>query len=82
MGRVDFAGSQYIEEAVTAIRQCRETMFDASPLMMHSIDQDGRLVEVNRRWLDELGYHPAQVLGYPSVDFLTPDSRIRAVSEA
>ena len=58
-----------------------DTVFDSAPVMLHSIDKDGRIVKVNRRWLSELGYEESEVVGRPSVDFLTNESRARIVSE-
>ncbi len=44
------------------------------PVMMHSIDRHGRIISVSDLWLRTLGYKRAEVLGRPSVDFLTPES--------
>lgn len=48
--------------------------FESSPVMMHSIDKDGRLISVNQRWLEALGYRIEEVLGKPSSAFLAPES--------
>jgi diguanylate cyclase (GGDEF)-like protein/PAS domain S-box-containing protein len=45
------------------------------PAMAHSIDADGRLVEVSDLWLSTLGYRRRDVLGRRSLEFLTPGSR-------
>ena len=50
--------------------------------MMHSINQEGELVKVNRRWLTTLGYAKDEVMGRKSVDFLTDDSRVQVVTDA
>jgi diguanylate cyclase (GGDEF)-like protein/PAS domain S-box-containing protein len=44
------------------------------PAMMHSIDAEGRLVNVSQKWLDTLGYSEAEVLGRRSTEFMTEES--------
>lgn len=48
---------------------------DSIPVMLHSIDREGKLVNVNQYWLDKLGYHREEVIGRKSIDFLTQESR-------
>ena len=55
------------------------SLYEETPVMMHSIDQNGRLISVNNRWLDVLGYGRGEVLGKLSTDFLTAVSRQRAI---
>ena len=52
-----------------------QEIYDRTPVMMHSIDDQSRLVSVNDSWLDVLGYQRDEVLGRPSMDFLTDESR-------
>ena len=58
------------------------SLYEHIPVMMHSIDREGRLTIVNNRWLKVLGYELAEVLGRPSTDFLTDASRRFAVEYA
>ncbi len=51
----------------------------AVPAMMHSIDEAGLLVWVSDAWLAKLGYSRQEAIGRPSTDFLTTESRERAV---
>ena len=53
----------------------------ATPAMLHSIDEAGLLVSVSDAWLAKLGYSREKVLGRPSTDFLTPESRERATRD-
>ena len=48
---------------------------------MHMIDGGGRLSRVNRRWTEALGYSSEQVIGRFAPDFLTAESRHRAINE-
>jgi diguanylate cyclase len=57
------------------------TLYESTPAMLHSIDAEGRLVSVSDLWLSTLGYTREEVIGRPSVDFLTPASREFARTE-
>ncbi|NUP09866.1 MAG: PAS domain S-box protein [Polyangiaceae bacterium] len=54
-------------------------LYNKTPVMMHSIDRTGRLVSVSDAWLRKIGYTREEVIGKRSVDFLTPESRRRAL---
>jgi PAS domain S-box-containing protein len=56
-------------------------LYERTPALLHSIDAEGRLIEVSDAWLAHLGYQRAEVLGRKSSDFLTPDSQRRAREE-
>ncbi len=56
-------------------------IYDNSPIMMHSIDRAGTLVNVSRFWLSHLGYERDEVIGKPFVDFMTAGSAKRAKEE-
>ena len=50
-------------------------LYEKAPVMMHSVGIDKRLLSVNDAWLARLGYERSEVLGRPSIDFLTPESQ-------
>lgn len=51
------------------------SLYEKTPAILHSIDEQGRLVSVSDAWLATMGYERDDVIGRPSTDFLTPDSR-------
>ena len=61
------------DEHRLAERHYRE-LYEKTPVMLHSIDAEGRLVSVSEAWLKRLGYARNEVLGRKSVEFLTPQS--------
>ena len=63
-----------------ALEKTYHSLFDNAPVMLHSIGADGKLLKVNQKWLEELSYEPDEVLGRKSTDFLTAESRARAVA--
>lgn len=56
------------------------TLFHRLPAVVHTIDAQGRLIEVSDRWLEHFGYTREEVLGKRSVEFLSEESRRAAVN--
>ena len=52
-----------VERALYAAREGSNDLFDRAPVAMHSIDKEGNLANVNRRWLETMGYTKEEVLG-------------------
>jgi diguanylate cyclase (GGDEF)-like protein/PAS domain S-box-containing protein len=50
------------------------SLYTQTPAMLHSLDADGRIINVSQQWLRTLGFAGHEVLGRPVSDFLTPDS--------
>lgn len=50
-------------------------LFKKVPVMIHSIDEKGFLIDVNEHWLSTMGYQRDEVIGKKSVCFLTEDSQ-------
>lgn len=67
--------SQDLEEIATRY----QSLYNNTPVMMHSLDAEGKLITVNDYWLQVLGYERSEVLGRRSADFLTEASRRYAV---
>lgn len=49
-------------------------IFEHAPVMMHSIDKNGILRNVNLKWLGELGYERDDVIGKSVASIMTPES--------
>lgn len=56
-----------------------QSLYNNTPVMMQSIDAEGKLITVNDYWLQVLGYERSEVLGRSPTDFLTEASRRRAL---
>ncbi len=63
------------EKALVVRGKQHQEFFDDAPTMMHRIDADGRLLDVNKEWLEKLGYSHEEVIGRKIGDFLTEESR-------
>lgn len=48
-------------------------LYEKVPLGYQSLDENGRFLEINRSWLDMLGYRKEEVIGKWFGDFLHPD---------
>jgi PAS domain S-box-containing protein len=66
------------KRAEQALRESEERfrlLYEDAPLGYQSLDADGRFLEINRAWLDMLGYNREEVIGKWFGDFLSPESR-------
>lgn len=75
----DITERKLTEEKLRASEKRYRSTYDNIPVMMHSIDREGRLISVNKNWLDATGYESDEVIGRKSIDFLTEASRQYAV---
>ncbi len=66
-----------VSAALILTHQCDLTVFENAPVMIQSVDHQSRIRQVNRRWLEKLGYEKAEVLGRKAVDFKSEESRQR-----
>jgi two-component system cell cycle sensor histidine kinase/response regulator CckA len=53
-------------------------IYNKIPIMLHSIDQEGKIQFVSDFWLKKMGYERDEVIGRKSVDFLTDESKVAA----
>lgn len=67
-------GPRQPEETVRESENRFRSLFQNAPLPYHSIDTEGKLLEVNDRWLSILGYQREEVLGRYFGDFVTNNS--------
>lgn len=65
-------------DALKESEQRYRDLYNRTPVMLHSIDNRGRLLSVSDYWLKSLGYTRAEVLGRRSTEFLTKASQEKA----
>ncbi len=78
----DISDRKQMEEALQESEERYRSLYQKTPVMLHSIDRDGNLISVSDYWLEKLGYEIDEVIGRKSIDFLTPESRSHAVEIA
>ena len=68
-----------MDEQAAAEKRYR-LLYDRAPIMMHSINAEGQVIEVNEEWENVLGYTRSEVLGRKSLEFMTEESRHQAMN--
>ena len=63
------------EDKLRASEERYRLLYNRSPMMMHSADRDGHLLNVNDQWLKVLGYERDEVIGQNIAEFLSDNSR-------
>lgn len=63
------------EEELRRSEERYRRLYNETPVMLHSIDQEKRLLSVSNYWLEILGYTRSEVLFRTSTDFHTEASR-------
>ena len=66
------------KEAEEALRESEEryrSLYNKTPVMLHSIDREGRLLSVSDFWLETMCYRREEVLGRKFSEFLSPGAR-------
>lgn len=53
-------------------------LYEYSPVMMQSVDEEGLVRNVNQKWLSVLGYSREEVIGRSVLEFMTPESAAMA----
>ncbi|MCJ8282213.1 MAG: PAS domain S-box protein, partial [Rivularia sp. ALOHA_DT_140] len=67
-----------LQDANVALRNSEErfrSLYLETPVMLYSIDQKGRILDVSNYWLQKLGYERQEVVGKRFIRFLTSESR-------
>ena len=75
----DITARNQAEKELKESEERFRSTYDHIPLMMHSLDVDGRIESVNQYWLDTLGYETREVIGRRCFEFLTEASRKSSV---
>ncbi|NEQ80253.1 MAG: PAS domain S-box protein [Moorea sp. SIO2I5] len=71
----DISDRKQAEEELRLSRERFRTLYENTPVMLHSIDSNGKLLSVSNYWQKKLGYDRKEVIGRQSTDFLTEESR-------
>ncbi len=64
-----------VEKTLRESEERYRSLYHNTPAMLHSIDEEGKLVSVSDYWSEALGYESSEVIGRSFTQFLTEDSR-------
>jgi PAS domain S-box-containing protein len=67
------------EEALRESEERFRQMYDEAPVGYHELDREGRIIRVNRRELEMLGYTDEELLGRPVWKFVVEEEMTRQV---
>ncbi len=77
---LDITAEREAEEALRASERRYRALYNKTPVMLHSIDSEGVVTSVSDYWLEKLGYARDEVVGRHSTEFLTAESKKKALS--
>ncbi len=73
----DITERKLAEQALLQSEERYRSLYQDTPIMLHTIDGEGRLTSINDFWTKKTGYAHEEVLGLDSYGFLTEESRRR-----
>ena len=79
---LDISQRKEAEEGLKLSEQRYRSLYTKTPVMLHSVDADNKLVDVNDHWLKEFGYNRDEVIGKNMLEFLTIESKRYALKVA
>jgi len=74
----DITDQRQVEEARRQSEEKYRRLYNETPVLLHSIDRDARIVDVNDYWIRIMGYERREVIGRSVTDFYTEASRTYA----
>jgi PAS domain S-box-containing protein len=73
----DITETKLAQRALAESEESHRTLYHNTPVMLHSVDLDGKILHVSDYWLRCLGYTREEVVGRSSLDFYTEASRMQ-----
>ena len=70
------------KKAAEELRESEEkyrNLYEKTPVMLHSIDSQGRMLSASNHWLEVMGYTEDEVIGLKSTEFFTEASKKYAI---
>jgi PAS domain S-box-containing protein len=73
--RHELGARVHAEEELRLSEDRYRTLYAHTPVMMHSLDMEYRLLALNECWTDVMGYEPEEVIGRNAMELFTEESR-------
>lgn len=61
--RADIEREKYHQKTLNQHRQKYQTVYDNIPVIIYSFDENGTILDVNNKWVEELQYRKEEVIG-------------------
>lgn len=71
----DVSSRKQAEAALRSSEERFRNLYLRTPVMLHSMDKDGKIIDASNYWLDKLGYERQEVIDKKFIQFLTEESR-------
>ena len=70
--KIEIQDLKYSNQKLTTGVETYRLLYEEAPVGYQSLDEDGNILEVNKAWLDTLGYSKEEVIGKRFRDFVDP----------
>ena len=70
----DITARKRAEDELRTSEARYRALYEKTPVMLHSVDREGRLISVSDMWLNRMGYRRDEVLGRRTTEFMTAQS--------
>lgn len=77
--RTDITEQKNTVEALALSEKHFHQLYNEAPVMIHSIDLDGNITDINDFWCETLGYDRAEIMGTSILQVLTDESKKYAI---
>ncbi len=64
-----------VEEQLRISEERYRHIYHKTPVMLHSIDTEGRIIRVSDHWVERMGFSRQEAIGKDLIDFFSPESR-------
>ena len=77
----DITEQKMYEKSLKESEERYRRLYQQAPVMLNTVDPNGRIMSVNNQWLQTLGYRHEEVIGHNILDFITDESKQRSIDE-
>lgn len=75
LGIQEITKRKKVEEELRLSEERYRHIYHKTPVMLHSIDTEGKIIRVSDHWMEATGYQREEVIGKQLISFFTPESQ-------